>query len=127
MNQKYQPYLDYIDTYWNRVILKPNRLHVGNRILQKVTMRVPRRNYHILEVPYTCLVPNDTKYRYIFYWDSYFMFRGLLGTNREWVIPEMVENFISIFRTYQIIPNFSHPESLGRSHAPFLSSMILDA
>jgi len=125
--KQYQDCLQYIDSYWSKIILKPARFRMGKRIIQRVVMKSRNHDYHIIEVPYTCLVPNDSKYRYIFYWDSYFMFRGLLQTDRAWVIPEMVENFVYIFRKYQIIPNFSHPESLGRSHAPFLSSMILDA
>lgn len=127
MDPKYQPYLDYIDSYWDKIILKPQRFKIGNKILNRVVMRVPKKNYHILEVPYTCIVPNVSFYRYIFYWDSYFMFRGLLGTKRDWVIPEMVENFVYIFKKYHIIPNFSHPEALGRSQAPFFTTMIFDA
>ncbi|HEV2339313.1 MAG TPA: trehalase family glycosidase [Patescibacteria group bacterium] len=123
----YQPYLTYIANYWNQIILKPQRFKLGNRILQRVVMRIPKKNYNIIDVPNTCLVPNTSFYRYIFYWDSYFMFRGLLGTSKEWVIPEMVDNFIYIFNKYHIIPNFSHPEALGRSQAPFLTSMIFDA
>jgi len=113
----YTDCLKYIDEYWDKIILKPESLKSDNH----------ETNYHILEVPFTCLVPNHTKYRYIFYWDSYFMFRGLLGTKRDWVIPEMVNNFIYIFKKYQIIPNFTHPEALGRSQAPFFTSMIFDA
>ncbi len=126
--QQYKKCLTYIDEYWNNIILKPQRFQIGNRIIKQVTMRPPKKeSYHIIDVPYTCIVPNDSKYRYIFYWDSYFMFRGLLDTEREWVIPEMVENFFYIFKHYGIIPNFSHPESLGRSQAPYLTSMIFDA
>lgn len=127
LQDQYKDCLKYIDSYWDKIILKPSRFRTEHRFVQRVILHPMKKNFHIIEVPYTCLVPNDTKYRYIFYWDSYFMFRGLLGTKREWVIPEMVENFVYIFKKYQIIPNFSHPESLGRSNAPFLSSMIFDA
>lgn len=54
------------------------------------------------------------------------MFRGLMGTKRQWLMKEMVENFIYLFNTYQIIPNFSAPASMGRSQPPFFSSMIID-
>lgn len=120
--------LAYIDAYWDKIILKPKKIRLHNKIVSRVIMRTPyRRNHHMIEVPYTCLVPNDKKFTYIFYWDSYFMFRGLLDTNREWVIPDMVANFVYLFNKYHIIPNLTHPYSLGRSQPPFLTSMIFDA
>jgi alpha,alpha-trehalase len=124
--QEYKSCLNFINSYWNEIIIKPTHFRVGNKMIRKVILKSPK-NYNILEVPFACIVPNASKYRYIFYWDSYFMFRGVLGTKNEWIIPEMVENFIYIFNKYQIIPNFTHPESLGRSQAPFLTSMIFDA
>lgn len=125
--EQYADCLQFIDSYWDEIILKPQAFQIRNRVMRRVIMKLAKKNYHIIEVPFSCIVPNATKYRYIFYWDSYFMFRGVLGTKNEWVIPEMVENFIYIFKKYRIIPNFSHPESLGRSQAPFLTSMIFDA
>ena len=54
------------------------------------------------------------------------MFRGLMGTKREWVMKEMVENFEYLFQKFGIIPNFSSHASVGRSQPPFLTTMILD-
>lgn len=122
--------LTYIDTYWDKIIIKPKKRRIGRRLIDTVTMKFRQKNsknYHVLEVPYACIFPNDKKFHYIFYWDSYFIFRGLLGTPHEWVIPSMVENFIYLFKKYRIIPNFTHPEALGRSQPPFLTSMIFDA
>jgi alpha,alpha-trehalase len=55
------------------------------------------------------------------------MFAGIKDTTYEYVIPEMVENFVYLFRNYHIIPNFSHHKSLDRSQPPFFTSMILNA
>lgn len=126
--EDHQKLLDYIDEYWEKIILKPQWHRIGGHQIYRVIVRpLQAKNFHQLEVPYTCLVPNDNKFNYIFYWDSFFMFRGLLDTKREWVIPEMVENFIYIFNKYHIIPNLTHPFALGRSQPPFLTSMIFDA
>jgi len=126
--RKQKKLLEYIDSYWDKIILKPQKIHLHDKVISRVIMRTPyRKNHNQIEVPYTCLVPNDNKFTYIFYWDSFFMFRGLLNTKHEWVIPEMVENFMYLFDKYHIIPNLTHPYSLGRSQPPFLTSMIFDA
>ena len=108
----YQDCLAYIDAYWDQIIRKPTRRTI---------------NHHIVTIPYSYFVPNTKKFSYIYYWDSYFMFRGLIGTKREWLIRDMVKNFTYLFEKYQIIPNFNAPASMGRSQPPFFSSMILDA
>ena len=108
---KYKDCLDYIDSYWSKIIHKPTR--------QKV-------NHNFITIPYNFITPNDKKFSYIFYWDTFFMFRGLMGTKREWLMKDMVENFTYLYNRYQIIPNFNSHASIGRSQPPFLTSMILD-
>ncbi len=83
-------------------------------------------NHRTIDIPNAYIVPNDRKFTYIFYWDTYFMFRGLMGTRRDWILKEMVNNFLYLFTQYGLIPNFNAPVSLGRSQPPFLTSMILD-
>ncbi|HEX7042837.1 MAG TPA: trehalase family glycosidase, partial [Patescibacteria group bacterium] len=128
--QKLQKTLDYIDSYWEKIILMPRRHKVRKQVVDSVRMLIGKNTkteHDILEVPYAAIVPNNSKYRYIFYWDTYFIFRGLIQTRNEWVIPSMIENFVYLFKRHHIIPNFSHPESLGRSQPPFFTSMIFDA
>lgn len=82
---------------------------------------------HIITIPYTYIVPNTGHFKRIYYWDSFFMFKGLIGTKRQSITKKMVNNFIYLYDKYQIIPNFNAPASINRSQPPFLSSMILDA
>lgn len=106
--------LEYIDEYWDKVTHKPQKKVI---------------NKHVITIPHTYISPNIKwvgKQAYMFYWDTFFIFRGLIGTKREWILQEMVDNFIYLFNTYGIIPNFNGPVSMGRSQPPFLSSMILD-
>lgn len=80
-------------------------------------------------IPHPYISPNMKwvgKFGYMFYWDTFFIFRGLMGTKREKLMKNMVNNFIYLFNTYGIIPNFTAPVSMGRSQPPFLTSMILD-
>lgn len=109
--KEYKDCLLYIDSYWSKIIHKPAKKRI---------------NHNFITIPHHFVSPNDKKFNYIFYWDTYFIFRGLMGTKREWVLKEMVENFTYLFKTYGIVPNFNSHASVGRSQPPFLSSMILD-
>ncbi len=139
--KEYEDCLSYIDSYWEKVIYKPSRMKLHHRINHlpyelPYAEKVPLINRRVvtkkdinptsIKLPHYYFVPNDNKFTYIFYWDSFFMFRGLMGTRREWLMKEMVENFIYLFETFHIIPNFSAPASIGRSQPPFFSSMIMD-
>lgn len=139
--EEYKDCLEYIDTYWNRITYKPSRMKLryrinslpyelpyGDRIPFGSTRNIKNQDIdpRSIKLPHYYFVPNDNKFRYIYYWDSFFMFKGLMGTNREWLMLEMIENFIYLFNTFHLIPNFSAPGSMGRSQPPFFSSMILD-
>lgn len=112
--EQYADCLTYIDAYWDRVTHKPEKKKI---------------NRHMVSIPYPYMSPNVKwvgKFGYMFYWDTFFMFRGLMGTKREKMMKDMVNNFIYLFNRYGIIPNFTAPVSMGRSQPPFLTSMILD-
>lgn len=117
---KYQDCLNYIDKYWERIIYKTAKISLRNN-------PTPVGNPNFIQVPYTYFVPNDRKFKHIFYWDSFFMFRGIMGTDKQYLMKSMVNNFIYLFKKYKIVPNFNSPAALNRSQPPFLSSMILDA
>src|SRR6185312_14475693 len=102
--------LDYIDAFWDKIVLKPQKHHLRHKVIEAVALKNIHRDYNTITVPYTCIVPNTGKYKYIFYWDSYFIFQGLKYSRYEWVIPNMVQNFLYLFEKYHIIPNLSHPE-----------------
>jgi alpha,alpha-trehalase len=136
-NEEYKDCLEYIDTYWDKITYKPSHMRLRYRIKNLpyqldniINNKKPVNNRDInpsfIKLPHYYFVPNDNKFTYVYYWDSYFMFRGLMGTKREWLMKEMVENFIYLFNTFHIIPNFSAPASMGRSQPPFFSSMIMD-
>lgn len=55
------------------------------------------------------------------------MFAGLRDTKRQHLMKHQVDNFLYLFETYGVIPNFNAPASMGRSQPPFLTSMIRDA
>ncbi len=111
VGEKYRDCLEYIDSYWDRIIFPPTKKRVHR---------------HSITIPHTFFTPNDQKFSYIFYWDSYFMFRGLLDTKRRFLMKSMMDNFIYLFDRFHIIPNFDSPTATGRSQPPFFTSMIQD-
>ncbi len=132
-SEEYQDCLEYIDNYWDKITYKPSHMKLRYRIKSLPYHRNDKKsvvkrdiNPSFIKLPHYYFVPNDNKFTYVFYWDSFFMFKGLLGTRREWLMKEMVENFIYLFNQFEIIPNFSAPASIGRSQPPFFSLMIID-
>ncbi len=112
--EEYRDCLEYIDVYWDKVTHKPEKKKI---------------NRHVISIPYPYISPNVKwvgKFGYMFYWDTFFIFRGLMGTKREKIMKDMVNNFTYLYNRYGIIPNFTSPVSMGRSQPPFLTSMILD-
>jgi alpha,alpha-trehalase len=115
-SEKYKETLDFIDNYWNLLI------HDSTD-----TQGDP----HNIPLPNTFIAPNSKDKMHwkncMFYWDTFFMFRGLIDTERSWVIPEATDNLIYLFNTFGIIPNASVWAFLGHSQPPFLTSMIFDS
>lgn len=118
--EEYKDCLDYIDSFWDKVTVRPkNRDRLFNKSQRKT-------HQNILHVPNSFIVPNDKKFSHVFYWDTFFMMKGLIATKREWLLKSMVENFIYLYEKHGVVPNFNSPASTGRSQPPFLTSMILD-
>ena len=125
--KEYNDCLEYIDSYWERTTFKPSPMHLPHRIISNsLHLKKSLPSSHFINIPHTYFVPNDRKFKYIFYWDSYFMFAGLRDTKRQHLMKHQVDNFLYLFKKYQIIPNFNAPASMGRSQPPFLTSMIRD-
>lgn len=111
-----QELLDFIDSYWEKIICHP---------------KDSQGNPHLIPLPNTYITTNAKEINHwgspMFYWDSFFIFRGIVATKRDYILPKMVDNFIYLFKEFGIIPNASKWAMLDRSQPPFLSSMIFDA
>lgn len=105
---------EYIDLYWNKL----KRYH-------------PKDDESLIGVPYPYLVPSyeethEFDYDELFYWDSYFMIQGMLDADHKELVMGILEDLISIFNRYKIIPNASRTYQTSRSQPPFLTSFIFD-
>jgi alpha,alpha-trehalase len=107
---------EYIRQFWSRL----ERFH-------------PKDDESLLGLPKPYLVPSFDEnasfdYDELYYWDSFFMVQGMLGNGEN---PELVagilEDLLSLFRRFRIIPNGSRTFLMGRSQPPFLTTFIFDA
>lgn len=78
--------------------------------------------YSIVYVKNPVIVPGG-RFREFYYWDSYWIVRGLLITEMYTTAKGMLENFISIVERFGFIPNGGRIYYSGRSQPPLLIPM----
>lgn len=105
---------EYVAQYWTKV----ERFH-------------PEDDESLLGLPKPYLVPSFTvktgfDYNEMYYWDSYFMVQGLLDEEHRELVEGILENLLTLFRRFKVIPNASRTYLTGRSQPPLLTSFILD-
>ncbi|XP_075973557.1 uncharacterized protein LOC142974872 [Anticarsia gemmatalis] len=81
--------------------------------------------YSFIYVPNGFIVPGG-RFKELYYWDSYWIIRGLLISNMTKTAKGMIENFLHIVNTLGYIPNGSRIYYLGRSQPPLLTWMVHD-
>ncbi len=106
--------LGYIDAYWSR--------------LERFG---PHDEGTLLGVPRPYFVPSAEarggfNFEEIYYWDTYFIAQGLIGTRREGAVMGLANNLISLQKRFNIIPNAGRSYFTGRSQPPLLTSLIFE-
>ena len=61
-----------------------------------------------------------------YYWDSYWIVKGLIASDMLDTAEEVVRNFLIIVEKYGYVPNGFRKYYLNRSQPPFLTLMIKD-
>ncbi len=105
---------EYITQYWTKV----ERFH-------------PKDDESLLGLPKPYLVPSYTvktgfDYNELYYWDSYFMAQGLLDEEHKELVLGILEDLLTLFNRFKVIPNASRTYLTGRSQPPLLTSFIFD-
>lgn len=105
---------DYVAAYWTKV----QRFH-------------PKDDESLLGLPKPYLVPSYSAkagfdYNELYYWDSYFMVQGMLDAEHKELVTGILENLMSLFERFKVIPNASRTYLTGRSQPPFLTTFIFD-
>ena len=94
---------------------------------RKVSPDVDRNSdqYSFIYVPNGFIVPGG-RFKELYYWDSYWIIRGLLISNMTQTAKGMIDNFIYLVNKLGYIPNGSRIYYLGRSQPPLLALMMSD-
>lgn len=106
---------EYIALYWTKL----ERYH-------------PKDSGSILGLPKPYLVPayeegHEFDFNEMYYWDSYFMVQGFLANRQhKELVMGILEDLVSMFKRFEVIPNASRTYLTGRSQPPFLTSFIFD-
>ncbi|XP_051859401.1 trehalase isoform X1 [Drosophila albomicans] len=79
--------------------------------------------YSIIPVPNPVIVPGG-RFIEFYYWDSYWIIRGLLHSEMYTTARGMIENFLSIVQRIGFIPNGGRVYYWGRSQPPLLTAMV---
>lgn len=104
----------YIADYWKKL----QRFH-------------PKDDGSVLGLPKPYLVPaqeegREFDFNELYYWDSYFIAQGLLNGKNEELVKGILEDLLSLFKRFRVIPNASRTYLTGRSQPPLLTSFIFD-
>jgi alpha,alpha-trehalase len=110
------PAREYLRNYWSNL----ERFH-------------PADDESLLGLPKPYLVPSFDEhasfdYNELYYWDSYFMVQGMLKGDdvRQELVEGILEDLMSLFKRFKVIPNASRTYLMGRSQPPLLTSFIFD-
>ncbi|VDK77546.1 unnamed protein product [Litomosoides sigmodontis] len=81
--------------------------------------------FPVFPVPNAFIVPGGS-FQIYFYWDSYWINKGLLFSNMSTTVRQILENLVSVMRFYGFIPNSGGVQLSRRSHPPLFTQMVAD-
>ena len=79
--------------------------------------------YSLLYLPHPVIVPGG-RFREVYYWDSYWIIRGLLQCEMYDTVKGMLLNFVHLIRQFGKIPNGGRNYYLNRSQPPLFIQMV---
>ena len=87
----------------------------------------PDSNGDLVGLPYPYIMPCAFEgFRAMFYWDTYFIHKGLLIRGDLEQIRNDIDNMRYLIRRYGFVPNANQKIALFNSQPPFLSMMMRD-
>ncbi|XP_052235534.1 trehalase-like [Dreissena polymorpha] len=95
--------------------------HLGRKIKRNVKDHPERYSLIYMEHPF--IVPGG-RFRETYYWDSFWVVKGLLSCEMTHTVKGMLQNFLSLITRYGMIPNGSRMYYTKRSQPPFFIPMV---
>ncbi|XP_066389780.1 probable trehalase [Miscanthus floridulus] len=96
---------------------------LARRVAPDVAARPDRHT--LLPLPGGVVVPGS-RFREVYYWDSYWVVRGLLVSKMYDTAKTIVLNLVYMLEKYGFVPNGARSYYINRSQPPLLSSMVLE-
>uniref|UniRef100_A0A0M3KCT4 Trehalase n=1 Tax=Anisakis simplex TaxID=6269 RepID=A0A0M3KCT4_ANISI len=81
--------------------------------------------YSLIYVPHEFIMPGG-RFREFYYWDSYWIAKGLIASDMLNTTKLMIMNLAHIVEKYGFIPNGGRIYYLQRSQPPFLTGMVYE-
>lgn len=79
----------------------------------------------LLPLPRPVIIPGS-RFREVYYWDSYWVIRGLLVSKMDETAKAIVMNLISLIDSYGFVLNGARAYYTNRSQPPLLSAMVVE-
>ncbi|XP_008799558.1 probable trehalase [Phoenix dactylifera] len=97
--------------------------NLSRRVSDEVRERPEQHT--LLPLPWPVVVPGS-RFREVYYWDSYWIIRGLLASKMYDTAKSIVNNLISLIEIYGYVLNGARTHYSNRSQPPLLSSMVFE-
>lgn len=100
---------------------------LGRKVNDDVLKNPDRHS--LVSLPNGFIVPGG-RFQEIYYWDSYWIIKGLLISEMKDTARGMIDNLLSLIKRYGFIPNGSRVYYLNRSQPPvvaFMAKLYMDA
>ncbi|XP_066141226.1 trehalase-like [Euwallacea fornicatus] len=94
---------------------------LGRKITNSVKEHPDRHS--VIPVPEGFIVPGG-RFQEIYYWDSYWIIKGLLISEMSTTVKGMLTNLIYLIQQYGMIPNGSRLYYVNRSQPPVFTMMV---
>ncbi|CAH1780168.1 unnamed protein product [Owenia fusiformis] len=94
---------------------------LGRKITDDVKTHPDRHS--LIYVPNGIVIPGE-RFRESYYWDTYWIIKGLLTSGMLQTSRGLTENFVALINKYGFVPNGGRKYYISRSQPPLLAAMV---
>ncbi|KAL3078820.1 hypothetical protein niasHS_014602 [Heterodera schachtii] len=84
-----------------------------------------RDRHSLIYVPKPFIIPGG-RFREFYYWDAYWIVKGLIASGMTDSVKSMIENFVVMVEEFGFVPNGGRIYYSKRSQPPFLTMMVYE-